>query len=540
MQAFLEGLQALVRRKVAPSRFSSAQWQAVAPAIRQRSFFSATINSAKVLHRFRSMLLDWQAASVEDVASPAGVPSRAYKVSSLAEFRERAGDLLVSEGLATEEDFRREGISNVVSNSRLKLIFNTNTQQAQEFAAYEMRVTDPDYINLFPAARFVRRPGAIKPRQRHVDSQGEVRRWDDFAFWLRQNAADIGGFEVPWGPWGFNSYMTQQPVSRAEAEKLKVIRKGQRFLALDLTPWGASPKTRFNQGVTADLDDVTPEIRQQAIDTIVSRLGPGAVGSDGSLTLEQMIRIRNLQPTPQPASSSTRIKTAPKANPATLIGSTIPSGTPVSTKINFSQIIGVTDQDRIRAKWEDVKKTIDGVHGDGPLPTTLVRHSEKAGSTNGEFYPSSSNINTFNESSIPLTLTHELGHWIDYRGFRGIPEAQPVNPLKNSAFASHSPLFKKFIALAKKTNKIKAIAASRLTARSKTYLRSKHEIFARAYAQYVATKSQNPAMIANLRARQGEPVMGENYPVQWEDDDFRPLYDELETIFKKAGWIKTQ
>lgn len=295
MQAYLEALQELAKRKVMPASFNSADWQAVAPAIRQRSFFSATIESSKVLNRFRQMLLDWQGAATEDIVSPAGIPSKAYKVSGLAEFRERAGTLLIQEGLATPADFKDERIQNVASMSRLKLIFNTNTQQAQEFAAYEMRVTDPNYINLFPAARFVRRPGAIEPRLRHVEAQGKVRRWDDFTFWLNQNAADIGGFQVPWGPWGFNSYMTQQPVSRAEAEQMGLVSKGERLTPLDLTPWGVAPKTRFNAGVEATVDDVTPEIRQQAIDTIRARLGPGAVGADGKLTLEQMIRIRNLK-----------------------------------------------------------------------------------------------------------------------------------------------------------------------------------------------------------------------------------------------------
>jgi len=297
MQTFLDGLKALMRRKVLPASFNAAEWQAVAPAIRQRSFFSATVESAKVLSRFRRMLLDWQAAATEDIVSPAGVPTKAYKISGLAEFRARAGDLLIQEGLATPDDFKDNSITNVASMSRLKLIFNTNTQQAQEFAAYEMRVTNANYLNLFPAARFVRRPGAIEPRLRHVAAQGQVRRWDDFTFWLRQNAADIGGFEVPWGPWGFNSYMTQEPVGRKEAEALGLVKKGERLLPLNLTPWGVTPKTRFNQGVEAEMDDVTPEIRQQAIDTIRARLGPGAVGNDGKLSLETMIRIRNLKAT---------------------------------------------------------------------------------------------------------------------------------------------------------------------------------------------------------------------------------------------------
>ena len=322
-------------------------------------------------------------------------------------------------------------------------------------------------------------------------------------------------------------------------------------MPLNLTQWGIAPKTRFNQGVEATVDDVTPEIRQQAIETIRARLGPGAVGNDGKLTLEQMIRIRNLKPTdpiaspvpiptaitPKPAK---RAKSEPKAKPVQTpaTGSTVPAGSTVSSKINFGQVINVPDQGSIRAKWDNVKKTIDEVHGDGPLPLTLITHKEIKGTTNGEFYRYNSNINTFNEESIPMTLTHELGHWIDFRGFRGIPGAQSQN-LRSPEFASHSPLFKKFISLAKKTKKIEAISSSRLPARSKTYLRSKHEIFARAYAQYIATKSKNPAMIANLRDRQGNPIMGEVYPDQWEDEDFKPLYDELETIFKQVGWLKT-
>lgn len=53
MQAYLEALKELAKRKVMPASFNSAEWQAVAPAIRQRSFFSATIESSKVLNRSR-------------------------------------------------------------------------------------------------------------------------------------------------------------------------------------------------------------------------------------------------------------------------------------------------------------------------------------------------------------------------------------------------------------------------------------------------------------------------------------------------------
>ena len=287
MDVFLNVLRSLLRRKISPTTFNSADWQTLEPL---------TINYAKVIDQMRNMMDDYLARTTEAVTNTStGAKERVYKINGLADFKEKAGDLLIQEGLATPEDFKDNRITNIASNSRLTLIFNTYTEQVLEFAHYEQQVTDPDFLNLFPAARFVRRPGDEEPRSRHVAAEGEVRRWDDFDFWLFQNAADIGGFEVPWGPWGFNSYMTQQPVKRAEAEQLGLVRKGERIMPLDLTPWGVATKPRFNQGVEVEVDDVTPEIRQQAIDTITARLGPGAFSADGKLTLEAMIRIRNLK-----------------------------------------------------------------------------------------------------------------------------------------------------------------------------------------------------------------------------------------------------
>ena len=51
----------------------------------------------------------------------------------------------------------------------------------------------------------------------------------DYQFWAQEmNAKSLGGFEVPWPPYGFNSYMEQEDVSRAEAERLGLLKKGDR------------------------------------------------------------------------------------------------------------------------------------------------------------------------------------------------------------------------------------------------------------------------------------------------------------------------
>ena len=55
-----------------------------------------------------------------------------------------------------------------------------------------------------------------------------VRLKTDFTFWADEmNAAILGGFEVPCPPFGFNSYMDQEPVSREECERLGLLKPGE-------------------------------------------------------------------------------------------------------------------------------------------------------------------------------------------------------------------------------------------------------------------------------------------------------------------------
>lgn len=293
MGALLDTIRELEKKVIRPSWFRTREWQTVEPAMRRRSFFSATITSAKVLTRMRSTLLDWIAGTTEQVTNPtSGAIETVYKVNSLGEFQERMTDFMVSEGLVDPAELRgNDRITNVAGNSRLALIFNTNREQAATFTQWQRRMSDPAYLNQFPAARFLRRPGAIEPRPLHVANEGVIKKWND-PFWLEMNNAAIGGFEVPWGPYGFNSYMVQQPVRRKEAEALGVIRKGEVAQPPDVAYLGVDLGQQFNAGLEADIEDVTPEIRRQAEDDIRSRFGAGAIGANGKPTLDALKRLR--------------------------------------------------------------------------------------------------------------------------------------------------------------------------------------------------------------------------------------------------------
>jgi len=286
MEIFINVLRSLLRRKVSPTTYESADWKTLEPL---------TASSSKVIDGMRQMMDAYLAGKTLKVINPTtGAKETVYKVNGLADFIGRAMDLLVAEGLATPADLRDDRIENIASRERLQLIFSTYTEQAQTFADWSMRVMDPQLLNQSPAARFFRRPGAERFRDRHVAAEGQVRRYDDFEFWLFQNGADIGGFEVPWGPFGFNSYMTQQPVGRAEAEKLGLVRKGEVLVPPDLTRFGVSLPARFNSGVEATVDDLPPDLRREAVDRITARLGPNALTPDGKITLDALKRARNL------------------------------------------------------------------------------------------------------------------------------------------------------------------------------------------------------------------------------------------------------
>ena len=63
------------------------------------------------------------------------------------------------------------------------------------------------------------------------------------------------------------------------------------------------------------------------------------------------------------------------------------------------------------------------------------------------------------------------------------------------------------------------------------YLRMKEEVWARAYTQYIATRSSN-----TLLKNEIEVMRGWSYPLQWQTDDFEPVATAIDELFKALGW----
>jgi hypothetical protein len=169
---------------------------------------------------------------------------------------------MLENGMAKESDFKgsQTDIKNITKLSRLQLIFDTNVRQSFGFGRWKQSM-HPAVLDAFPAARFTRLPGSREKRPRHRDGEGDVRLKTDNAYWSDwQNDPAIGGFGVPWAPFGFNSNMTTRDVSRKVAEGLRLIKKGARVTQVE--------PAHVTDDVQADLTDVDPAIVDKFIDYI--------------------------------------------------------------------------------------------------------------------------------------------------------------------------------------------------------------------------------------------------------------------------------
>lgn len=220
---FEEAIRFLLEKDPNPAEWDSSEWAMERPSVRVKSFFSAKVENARFLDRAQGFLFDFMAGTTEKVISPEGVESIALRAGGRAEFIRSMRAFMVKEGMAAPEEFaavNQNDLKDIRSVARLNLIFDTNVRSAYGYGNW-MQGMKPAVRYRFPAARFIRTRGVMIPRLRHANSEGMVRLKTDRAWWAGyQNDPLIGGFGVPWPPYGFNSGMDQQDVSREEAKRL--------------------------------------------------------------------------------------------------------------------------------------------------------------------------------------------------------------------------------------------------------------------------------------------------------------------------------
>lgn len=207
---FWEAVRRLAGRTSLPSRLGTDEWSAVPLAVRDRAFFSAGVESARVLDTMQRKITEALDLSSRD-------KGRAFMGRSkfVSEMRQRLG--------AAPGDSRR--MADLTSRRRLELIYDMNVAEAHEFGRFQMG-QDPDLLDAYPAQELVRVELREEPRDwraRWVDAGGRIyagrmiaRKDDDV--WVR-----ISRFDRPYPPFDFNSGMGVEDVERWEAVELGVI-----------------------------------------------------------------------------------------------------------------------------------------------------------------------------------------------------------------------------------------------------------------------------------------------------------------------------
>lgn len=235
-----------------PSSMTSAEWSEIEPAVRNTAFFSATVEDERMLGALQKLVEQ----GIEEGWSPAAFVDNALQML----------EQISLDPEARKAETFQDSFNTLYDPKRLRLIFRTQNSLAAGYRNFQKDFS-PYQLQAYPGWKFIRQPGAKEEYKRldHVITTNRVRLKTDIKFWLRRNRKEIGGFQNPYTPWGFNSYMRTAKVEREQCEKLGLIKPGEKVrIPPEYAQWGISQAVQ-SMG-RAGVSDLTPEQQQNVVD----------------------------------------------------------------------------------------------------------------------------------------------------------------------------------------------------------------------------------------------------------------------------------
>jgi hypothetical protein len=220
-----------------------------------------------------------------------------------------------------------------------------------------------------------------------------------------------------------------------------------------------------------------------------------------------------------------------------------PAGIPIGRALEIPSGIVYDD-------LRDVVAVIGRVHGDGRLPRIPVRLMSGV----AEFGRFRFDVGTGESIGISINpfqphrafaLLHEIGHFLDWqslgdgRDFGSTSNPLLLNWLQATKQSRAGRVLNEIVRKGTADTHGDDAPRQLLTADDLVALRLvllPEEFWARSYAQYIATKVSRLALresLTTLRHRHPGRVY---YPIQWDDDDFRPIADTIDDLFERLGW----
>ncbi|WP_143247120.1 hypothetical protein, partial [Akkermansia muciniphila] len=328
---FSDALNYLRDKQAVGSSMDTAAWREVPAAIRNKAFFSATLTSAQVARRMQDYIDDF--LSQDRDVNERG--QEFFSSQGRSEFVSKFRQMMMNEGFgkvlpdgSIAPDTNDNDLRDLRSCRRLQLIFDTQVEQAYSYGQF-LEGQDEDILDIWPCWKFVRVRPVMSPRPYHDAALGQIRRKDDLDFWLSLNR----DFNVPWGPWGFNSGCGTEDVDRAEAEAAGAIKPSDK-----VKPIAKEFNDRLQQSVAGLGPDVRSWIKRQLGDMVT-------IHGDKAI-------YNKPEPSPPPKPDS-----VPAARPAKTPEQIRQQRQRIGDKIAARQQRQATDRDQIsRRLWDDFKQ----------------------------------------------------------------------------------------------------------------------------------------------------------------------------------------
>ncbi len=240
-------------KSIVGSKLRTADWARVPIALRERAFFSAGVENARVLSTMREKIL--QGMQQE---RPGGTGMNRSRF--VADMRTLLG--------ADEGDSGK--LTDLTSRRRLELIWDFQQADAHAQAAHVAGL-DPDVQDAYPALRLIR-----------IESRRVERKWFDLwgvagakVNWVGASKtemvalrtspiwATLSRFQRPWPPFDFGSGMGLEEVDRDETERLGLLPANEppAERARRLHDNAAAAQRDWNENLSASVKGLSPDAR---------------------------------------------------------------------------------------------------------------------------------------------------------------------------------------------------------------------------------------------------------------------------------------
>ena len=486
---FAEAIDKLGSQSPIGAQLSSSEWSDLPVELRENAFFSANVESVRFLQNAQDSIGDFIEGNVKTLDDGQTLLATGSRAAFVDQMQKR----LAAMGVQRTDG----GLQDIASERRLGLIFDIKTQQAGDYG-YWRQGMDPAVLNEFPASRFIRVKDVKEPRQSHEQFQDQVYLKTD-PIWARVINKDFG---VPWGPWGWGCGHDVEDVDRDEAQSLGLIKRGQTVAQITRANGWPLQSKFLNTNLQASAQGIEPELLAK-----IKNVFGNKIVNEGDV-------IRWAQPAELPVDLP----------PPPVIK-------PVSDAIRQFDITKASEK-----TFREKLGAIDSVHDDGVLPGLTVTHEVSVGSAGT--YNRANDVLALRRNSVrdrELVIVHEIGHWIDWKGLPG------------SRFGYHSaaasevgPLLAEWRQAVDHSQAIENIMFKPLYQQNpgyQNYLLKPRELWARSYSQYIALRSGNEKLLAQVQAiRDGKNNL--MLPdAHWTDEDFSPIAEAIDKLFTELGWL---